>query len=109
ERQRQALEDVALGDADRVEQAQRFAIRADADVRAVVEVAAVRDDVAGAATRRRRHLEERDVGAGTSRLDRGGEPGPARADDGDAERRHYRAARRLIARASSSASRSRAS
>ena len=49
--------------------------------------AAVPDDVAGAAAGGRRHLVQGDVRAGAGRLDGGGEPGPAGADDGELEPR----------------------
>ena len=98
--QRPAQEGRVLVDADEPQQAQRLDVGADADVRAVVEHHAVRDDVARPAAGGRRHLEQRHVRARARRLDRCREARPSR---------RRRPPLPFSARASWCASRSRAS
>ena len=62
-------------------QGQRAAVSADQDVLAVVQRQAVHRHLAGAAAQLRRHLEQRDLGAGADAGHRGGQAGPAAADD----------------------------
>ena len=94
QRQRLALQHRVGIDADAAHQPERGGVGADQDVLAVVEpvgrIAAGRalgGQAARAPAGLRRHLEDRHRVAGLDRGDRCRQPGPARADDGDAAHR----------------------
>ncbi len=82
--ERQAQQARRRVDADARQQLERLHAGAEQDVLAVVEREAVALDAPRAPAGLRRHLVQRDRVAARGGLDRGGEAGPAGADDGDA-------------------------
>ena len=79
ERERCAHEGLGRVHAHGLHQPQRFGVRTDQDVLAVVELEAVDIDPAGAATELRCHLEQRDAVAASGRFDGSGQACPAAA------------------------------